>query len=529
MNALDLTYLPKQNQILVNKQQELTSTLENLEIVEGSDRPNNMTINGFGGYGGEGYNYYSGYGSIGQHDLYWMWRLSDVCVTIGHTLKRKVFKNGFDLTPKIDNASEQQEAKIKRFNMGANTDGQHFDDVLKEIEDDLNSIDKGCLLLIKDYLLNKNGDIVGSELREVSRLNPIHFFEMRDKQFKLGFCDYQAQDGNVKSKRAYVTLADRNNLVYEKYDKITGRQNIEIHYRYVSAEGSVYYNRNEIIYKNKFKRHGFSPLYALNNKIMTLIEMDYYVRQEYSEGKPSKKMLAFKTSNRDAMVAAFQDYDKKVKKNPNRLHPLIVTSEPDNRQPLAEVIDFMKPLNEMGFNEMRARYITDIGAPYGVSAMFMNDMSTGGGLNNEGLQITVTNEAVEGDKDLFNRYYIAPVMLELGITDWDVKLFPSEEEDQVWKQDLFSKQLKNAKDYLDLGGEVGFKDNEFMFEEKDVLVKSEVKDDFNPFGNVSKNDTSYLPVKKKNPTIPEELALEITMKEYQEEFTKLVTQTVNKI
>ena len=359
---------------------------------------------------------------------------------------------------------------IDTFIRECNYDGQDFVDVLAEIEDDLNSIDKGVLLKVRNYKVNPQGKLVGSRIREVARLNPIWFFELRDRKGRLGYTQETEHD---KPRRAYVTVDNRHNLVYDKIDKKTGIENIEVHYRYNSAEGSTYYNRDEVIYKNKFKKHGFSPLYSLHNKILSLIEMDYYIRQEYSEGKPSKKMLAFKVADRDRFKEAFEDYDTKMKKNPHRIHPLIVQQSAEAKQPIAEVIDFMKPLVDMDFTEMRARFITDIGACYGVSPMFMNDMSTGGGLNNEGLQITVTNEAVEGDKDLFNRCYIAPIMLELGITDWDVNLYPSEEEDEISKQEVFAKQLENATAFLDLKGEVSFLDGEFIFKENESLKKKE--------------------------------------------------------
>jgi len=125
----------------------------------------------------------------------------------------------------------------------------------------------------------------------------------------------------------------------------------------------------------------------------------------------------------------------------------------------------------------------------------MNDMSTGGGLNNEGLQVTVTNEPVESDKDIIQEV-LDDIFDELGIFDYKVKLFPSEEEDLVWKEDLFSKQLDNAEKFLAMNGEVSFKDGEFQYKETS-LEKS--TPEFSSFGSEEQKSEQ-----KKMPTNPTE-------------------------
>ena len=94
----------------------------------------------------------------------------------------------------------------------------------------------------------------------------------------------------------------------------------------------------------------------------------------------------------------------KAKKNPHLPAVMGVTNNLGNGGKFVEFIDFMKSLDELQFTEQRDEFRRVIGSVYGVSPIFQNDASTGGGLNNEGLQITVTNNAVEkGQKNYNNK------------------------------------------------------------------------------------------------------------------------------
>ena len=61
----------------------------------------------------------------------------------------------------------------------------------------------------------------------------------------------------------------------------------------------------------------------------------------------------------------------------------------------------------------------------------MADNSASGGLNNEGMQILVTNRAVEMAQNVYNHYVFPWLTGEFGITDWKLILPPSEEEDEI--------------------------------------------------------------------------------------------------
>jgi len=65
-----------------------------------------------------------------------------------------------------------------------------------------------------------------------------------------------------------------------------------------------------------------------------------------------------------------------------------------------------------------------------VSPIFQADSSTGVGLANEGLQLTVTTRAVETEQKLFNEKVLEWVVRQFGIEDWKLILNQSEESDR---------------------------------------------------------------------------------------------------
>jgi hypothetical protein len=72
-----------------------------------------------------------------------------------------------------------------------------------------------------------------------------------------------------------------------------------------------------------------------------------------------------------------------------------------------------------------------IAAFYGVSNVFMMDTGKSGGLNNEGMQILVTNRAVESGQKLYSRELFPRLLEQMGVSDWCLTLYPNEEEDEI--------------------------------------------------------------------------------------------------
>ena len=129
-----------------------------------------------------------------------------------------------------------------------------------------------------------------------------------------------------------------------------------------------------------------------------------------------------------------------------------------------EWIKFMDSLKEMDYVSVKDDLRDRISAFFGVSKVFMADNTTSGGLNNEGMQILVTNRAVQMAQNVYNDYVFPFLVKQFGITDWDLKLPPSEEEDEIAVLRKRELEVNIAASTKNLGFEVDMdEDGNFTF------------------------------------------------------------------
>jgi len=138
--------------------------------------------------------------------------------------------------------------------------------------------------------------------------------------------------------------------------------------------------------------------------------------------------------------------------------------ESDGGKGSIEWIKFMDSLKEMDYVSVKDDLRDRISAFYGVSKIFMADATASGGLNNEGMQILVTNRAVQMAQNVYNEYVFPFLQTQFGITDWKLKLPPSEEEDEIAVLRKREIQVNIAASTKNLGFEVDMdEDGNFTF------------------------------------------------------------------
>lgn len=417
---------------------------------------------------------------IRYRDLWNISRLSDTVQIIFNTRARKTFKEGFDIEPNFERANKGQKTQIKQWLRKCNNNNQSLKEVFQELDKDLNWSDDAYLLCLKDYGFNSDGEIVVSESREFVRLHPLSVELQMDNANRLGRFQLE-KDG--KSKIAYFNPHNRGHLTDKPFDEKTGKENLQAHYRVSTEQGVRYYNSSEIMHKSAFNpslTYGYSPLFSLYQKVLVLMLQDSYIKKYYGDDKPTKGLLVFNTANKTALMKTFDEIRQKTQQNPHGVKPIVAESA-DGRKPV-EYIDMSKTLNEMQFTAQRDEYRQQIGAMYGVSPMFQNDMSTGGGLNNEGLQITVTNEVIQDRQNLFNDSFVDFVFREnLGYEDWTVTIVPDVEQDLMAEEQMKAQELQNAKTKLELGlNGRQTQDGEIVFDSGELKLE-EATEPFSPF------------------------------------------------
>jgi hypothetical protein len=133
----------------------------------------------------------------------------------------------------------------------------------------------------------------------------------------------------------------------------------------------------------------------------------------------------------------------------------------------------MNTLKEMDYIAVKDDLRKRIGGFYGVSDVFMGDTTTSGGMNNEGMQILVTNRAVEMAQAVYNKYLFPYLMKQFGITDWKIMLLRSEEEDQTSHLRRREIEINLAVQMKNLGFEVDMnEEGDFVFKKfppKDLI------------------------------------------------------------
>jgi len=168
------------------------------------------------------------------------------------------------------------------------------------------------------------------------------------------------------------------------------------------------------------------------------------VLQYYTGKKSPKGLLAVFTANTKSAMAAWEKFLQKTKEDPHSVYPLFVppSSAKETGDP-AKYIDFARSLEEMQYMEARTEMTNKIGAPFGVSPIFQNDLSTSGGLNNEGLEITITNRSMESAQKPHNAF-LNFMREQLDVTDWTQKLGQPEERDEMADLQLEQQRILNA-------------------------------------------------------------------------------------
>jgi phage portal protein BeeE len=302
---------------------------------------------------------------------------------------------------------------------------QTFMDVLREIEYDLNITDDAFMILIKEYYIDpETNDMAFYRVKEIIRGDPIFMRIIADKRGVRGgrfrICPIHRDEV-----RAYSTD--------EKTCQTCGHDMEDVHHVNTAGSGKTqYYLSGEVLHVSKYqpsKLYGRSPVSTLWRQAMTLTAMDNYMYTAYSKRRIPRGILSVTTDNLESMKSFFKSTDEKLERDPHYI-PKIGIESSTGRGGISW-IKLMDSLEEMQYIAARDELRQRIAAFYGVSNVFMMDTGKSGGLNNEGMQILVTNRAVEFGHKVYSEHLFPRLMEEMDVVDWKLTLYPNEEEDEV--------------------------------------------------------------------------------------------------
>jgi len=335
-----------------------------------------------------------------------------------------------------------------------NKSEQMFIDILKEMEDDLNIMDDAYCILVKEYYIDGNGEVKMHRIKEMYRGDPVTMHIYSDEYGEKGNSGF-----SCINHRDYIDENPVGNC------EMCGSNLYPVHYVNRTNGVEQYFLKGEVLHFSKYspsRLYGLSPILTLWNNVTTLIAMENYVNSSYAKQRMPRGILAVQTRNIESMKSFWRGVKEKMEQDPHFIPVMGIESE--NGRGGVEWVQFMNTLKEMDYIAVKDDLRDRIAAFYGVSKIFMADSSTSGGLNNEGMQILVTNRAVEMAQTIWNNYVFPFMTKELGITDWQLKLPPSEEEDELFKIRLRELEIQIAASMKNIGFDVNMDDKgEFMY------------------------------------------------------------------
>ena len=455
------------------------------------------------------------YAPMPLQTLYNLSKHSDVLRTIIFNLKKEIFRNGYEIKEKFSkkcsncgkefkhdleicencgsknliNPNEIQKKILETYCEKMNDNNQDLLIVHEELNNDLETVDDAYLLAVKDYFFDEDGFFKGHTVVEFIRIDP---------KFIRIICNNQGLMGRTNDNKKIMTCVEHRNQKYEdlEFCPICKKQLFQVHYVYEGIENEkLYYTNSEIKHTSKYNpslTYGYSMIYACWMKIITLMNMDNYMKDYYAKQRPPRGMLFINTSNMNSITKAWNWMLDQFKVNPHQIPPLIIES-PDGKTNNVQFIDLMKSLDEMQFTQVRDEFSKKIGACYGCMPLFQGDISSSGGLNNEGLQITVTDRTVLDGQKLFNNKFFKFITEQLNITDYEVILKPNQEENTMKKEELMSKKINNARIMQEMGFKITLTEKEeFEYGPKNEAIQKPQMGGFPQLSNMNNEQNNTI-------------------------------------
>lgn len=327
-----------------------------------------------------------------------------------------------------------------------NEQDQTFFDVMREIEWDLNIVDDAFVVMQKEYFIDeKTKQTEFFRVKSLMRADPTFMRLVADKRGVRGgrwlICPrascrdktYPHNDEHSECERCGQTLQD-------------------VHFVNSAGAGKTqYYLEGEVLHISKFnpsKLYGRSPVATMWRQAMTLAAMDNYMYLAYSKRRIPRGVLAITTDNIQSTASFWKGAEEKMERDPHYIPKVGIESATGRGK--VEFVRFMDSMDEMQYAQVRDEIRQRIASFYGVSNIFMMDTGKGG-LNNEGMQILVTNRAVEFGQHIYTRDLFPRMLKEMGVTDWKVTLYPNEEEDDVTRLRRDEMEVNVAQRMVQLG------------------------------------------------------------------------------
>lgn len=349
---------------------------------------------------------------------------------------------------------DQQEEEFKK----KNPYGKDFMEVCEQIEDDWNGLDNGYLIAIKDYYWNEMNALIGSKVRYFVRGDPVLMRPVVDKNGLLGgywwVCPEHRSSLKTEEGTCHECGRELKEVMYVSLES-HGKSNIP-HQAFIEGE---------VLHLQKYSSNpyfGDPPITTLIFQILSLQGMDKYIYDFYNNQRYPKAIGFVPTNNQASLKKWWKEMVARAEENPHFMPMLGYQTGDEKGAP--QILKLADSLTEMQYTESRDQLRSLIASQWGIMPLFTGDLSTSGGLNQEGLQITVSNRAIEYAHSIYNNKLFPWVLAQYNNTVWKLKMVPSEEQDKAADVQLEILKAQHAQLMVQMGFEAELgPEGEFTF------------------------------------------------------------------
>lgn len=343
-----------------------------------------------------------------------------------------------------------------------NRNGQSYLDLAKLYTYDVHISDNPVVLSSFDYVFDPlSGLVVGKKLLEMTTCPADAFRLIQDEHGVPGglfFTCIEHRDVKVHRNEEVSEcricgkqLVNVTAVTIKRGSSTSSRDTADVEHLLIDGEWFLKPFYTQTI------NYGVSPVYTVWMLSSAIWYMDNIELNTYKMGRPPKSLLLFNSYNADSVKSQIRSEFNRAKENRNYPPTLVYPFE--GKTP-ATILNMLPTDSELQNLEHRKEHRDRISAMFGVMPTFQADASTGGGLNNEGMEITVTLIRLESlhkweEQGLFEYY-----MKSLGITDWVLKYPPLKEEDRMAVISRKEGNLKMLQTVLQMGADYRIKNEE---------------------------------------------------------------------
>lgn len=372
----------------------------------------------------------------------------------------------------------KQKRQAERLFESVNKEGQSLRDLYKHCEDDHARLGIGMHIVRWDYAIASGdssvfnaGDILYQDVEELVRADPKRVVPVVDENGRIGnfwwACPvhrppHEADVVTREPGRCSECNAELQEVFYvEKEDGSAS-----------TRDPKKYYFDHEVVdwafwYPRLNGKDGLSPAHHIWLKQSILHWMDVYGAAFYdpSSDRYPNKFMVVHTTNPDTWERNFQKAEEDAKENPYSQQIMMNEYSADSQStPEVQVVDLMND-DLLGQDEqLKKQFKSDIRQQWGVTDVFDSQLEDAGGLNNEGLQLEVTDRSIATRQHDLSTGPLDELAKLLGLTDYQIDFIPPQEEavdNRQAKVDLGQSAADAGLDARWEDGEVEIPDGEF--------------------------------------------------------------------